>query len=89
MDLLVNLPYSRKHETEADDGGYDMMSRAGYNPGGLADVFRLLQAQSKGGKPPEFLSDHPADANRIRRIETKISADRRTFPPMTPLSWGR
>jgi predicted Zn-dependent protease len=88
LDVLVNLPYSRKHETEADDGGYEMMTKAGYNPEGLADVFRLLKALP-GGKPPPFLSDHPADNARIQRIEDKIKADKNSYRPQTPLPWSR
>lgn len=87
LDVLVNLPYSRKHETEADDGGYDMMVKAGYNPEGLADVFRLLKSQ--GGKSPEFLSDHPADAARINRIEAKVKKDTHSFPAQRPLPWAQ
>src|ERR1044072_679897 len=58
LDVLVNLPYSRKHETEADDRGYDIMIKAGYNPEGMADVFQVLKT-SGGGKPPPFLSSRP------------------------------
>ncbi len=87
LDVLVNLPYSRKHETEADDGGYDMMVRAGYNPEGLADVFRLLKSQG-GSKPPAFLSDHPADNARIGRIEDRIKRDGRTYPAQRSLTYG-
>lgn len=88
LDVIVNLPYSRKHETEADDGGYEMMTKAGYNPTGLADVFRLLKALP-GEKPPPFLSDHPADDARIKRIENKIHADTNPYPPQKPLSWAK
>lgn len=88
LDVLINLPYSRKHETEADDGGYEMMTKAGYNPEGLADVFRLLKS-IPGQKPPPFLSDHPADDARIKRIEDKIHKDKRKYPHQTPLPWAR
>ena len=87
LDVLVNMPYSRKHETEADDGGFDMMARAGYNPQGLADVFRILQSHG-GGKAPEFLSDHPADAKRIRHIEDKVRSSGRSFGSQVPLPWA-
>ncbi|HTQ09940.1 MAG TPA: M48 family metalloprotease, partial [Fimbriimonadaceae bacterium] len=60
LDVLVNLPYSRQHETEADDGGFAWMVKAGYNPEGLADVFRLLKSMP-GDKEPAFLADHPTD----------------------------
>lgn len=88
LDVMVNLPYSRKHETEADDGGYEMMKKAGYNPEGMADVFRLLKALP-GEKPPPFLSDHPADNSRIQRVTDKIKADKTTYPPQKPLPWSR
>ncbi|HVL37951.1 MAG TPA: M48 family metalloprotease, partial [Fimbriimonadaceae bacterium] len=57
--LVFTLPYSRRHETEADERGMDMMIRAGYNPMGMADVFRILDQAAGGGRAPEFLSSHP------------------------------
>src|SRR5579862_483972 len=86
LDVLINLPYSRQHETEADDGGFEWMIRAGYNPEGLADVFRLLRS-IPGEKPPAFLSDHPADNARIQRIADKIKQTGRIFAPQVPLPW--
>jgi predicted Zn-dependent protease len=86
LDVLVNLPYSRKHESEADDKGYDMMVAAGYNPEGMADVFRTLKA-SGGSKPPPFLSSHPADQSRINHIEDRINKSGKKFPPQTRLPW--
>lgn len=88
LDVLVNLPYSRKHESEADDKGFDMMVKAGYNPEGLAEVFRTLKA-SGGSKPPPFLSSHPADQSRINHIEDRIDKSGRKFPAETPLPWAK
>jgi len=88
MELLLDLPFSRRHETEADDGGYELMTAAGYNPQGMVDVFEMLRKSAGSGKPPEFFSTHPDDRNRISRIQEKIDRDRRDFPPMTPLPWG-
>ncbi len=86
--LIFDLPFSRKHESEADDGGFDNMVKAGYNPAGEADVFRLLQALAgKGGKDPEFLSDHPADKHRVEHIESRIKGSKQTFPTQRPLPW--
>lgn len=61
------LPYSRKHESEADLLGLDMMVDAGYNP---VDSIRLWENMIKassgsGPRPPEFMSTHPDPANRI------------------------
>ena len=87
LDVLVNLPYSRKHETEADVQGFDLMAKAGYNPEGMADVFRILQ-KSGGSKPPEFLSDHPGDSSRINRIEDMIKKSGKQYPPQKPITWN-
>ncbi|MFN3682929.1 MAG: M48 family metallopeptidase [Fimbriimonadaceae bacterium] len=86
-DLLFTLPYSRKHETEADMVGYDLMTAAGFNPQGMVEVFEILRRATSGGKPPEFLSTHPDDAARIRRIQDRIKKDPRPFQPQVPLPW--
>ncbi|AIE83611.1 peptidase M48, Ste24p [Fimbriimonas ginsengisoli Gsoil 348] len=83
--LLLDLPFSRRHETEADQGGMDLMVRAGYNPQGMVDVFQMLNETSKGGRPPEFLSDHPSDSKRIRRMQEQANSMNRNFAPQRPL----
>lgn len=87
-DLVFNLPFARKHETQADDQGMDIMVKAGFNPQGIKEVFEIL-SKSSGGKPPEFLSSHPNDKNRITRIEGRIQKLNRTFPAQKPLPWAR
>ncbi len=88
-EVVFNLRFSRKHETQADEGGLEMMSSAGYNPRGMVDMFQILRDQSKGDKPPEFFSDHPDDKNRIRHIEELIAKSHRTYPGQTPLRWPK
>ncbi|MFM9872590.1 MAG: M48 family metallopeptidase [Fimbriimonadaceae bacterium] len=80
-DIVVGLKYSRKHETEADTFGYDMMTGAGYNPRGMVDVFQIL-LNAGGSKPPEILSTHPDTAKRIESLKSKIQKDKRKFPAM-------
>lgn len=84
-DMLFTLPYSRKHENEADALGCDMMVAAGYNPQGMVDTFEVLRKASEGKKPPEFLSTHPDDAGRIKRIKERAAKMNRTFPDQKPL----
>ena len=63
----VMLPFSRKHEYEADHMGLIFMAMAGYNPQS-AVAFWTKMAQGKSGSVPEFMSTHPSDANRISEL---------------------
>lgn len=87
--VVFDLRFSRKHETEADEGGFAMMMAAGFNPQGMADVFQMLRTASKGDRPPEFLSDHPDDKNRIKHINDLIAKSGRSYGPQVPLSWSK
>ena len=65
------LPFSRKHETEADKIGLELMTIAGYNPEEAPKLWERMKAQSKGG-PPEFLSTHPSEVRRIANLQSWI-----------------
>jgi predicted Zn-dependent protease len=60
------LPYSRKHESEADHMGLNMMAMAGYDPRKAPAFWERMSAG--GGAPPEFMSTHPSDETRIRQL---------------------
>jgi predicted Zn-dependent protease len=86
-ELLFDLPYSRKHENEADAGGCDAVAAAGYNPKGMIEVFGILREGTGGGKMPEFMSDHPSEVARIKLIQDRIAKMNRPFPPERPLDF--
>lgn len=65
----VVLPFSRKHELEADHIGVMLMSKAGYDPAEAPKFWSRFAAAAKGTKPPEFLSTHPADQRRASDLE--------------------
>lgn len=81
---LFLLPYSRKHETEADKFGYDMVKQDGRNPMGMANVFTMLSG-GKGGGYSEILATHPDPAKRAKAIEDRIKKEKITFPAQRPL----
>jgi predicted Zn-dependent protease len=68
--LGVILPYSRKHELEADHIGMLYMARAGYDPAEAIEFWKRFAAAEKGGaQPPELLSTHPLDEKRIEALK--------------------
>ena len=71
----VMLPYSRRHETEADIIGVRYAARAGYDPRAAIDFWQRMERASQGkDKPPEFLSTHPADQTRINNLKEIMPA---------------
>ena len=67
----VVLPFSRDNEYEADYMGLIFMAMAGYDPNESIPFWERMAKQG-GAKPPEFLSTHPVDANRIARLKEKM-----------------
>ena len=64
----VTLPFSRKHESEADYMGLIFMTMAGYNPSTAITFWQKMSANG-GASVPEFMSTHPSDATRISDIK--------------------
>lgn len=68
---LGTLAYSRTHEYEADKLGMVFMAMAGYDPHRAASFWQDMAALG-GQAPPEFLSTHPSNDNRIKEINKYI-----------------
>ncbi|MHC4939536.1 MAG: M48 family metallopeptidase [Planctomycetota bacterium] len=65
--LGIILPYSRKHESEADEFGLYLAAKAGYDPEAGIRVWKRMAEESKS-RPPEFLSTHPDPLNRAEKM---------------------
>lgn len=71
----VVLPYSRKHELEADKLGVELMGRAGFRPAAALQFWRrMIASRPAGSEPPEVLSTHPADSTRLAALQQAIGA---------------
>jgi len=67
--LGVLMPFSRKHESEADEWGLYLAADAGYDPRAAIGLWERMAAASSGSRPPEFLSTHPSEDTRIKRLK--------------------
>jgi predicted Zn-dependent protease len=73
------LNFSRDMEREADRVGWQVMTGAGFSPGGMAAMFEKLEQSARlndaGGYP--FLRDHPLTSERIGEARARMG----TAPP--------
>ena len=65
----VLLPFSRKHESEADYVGILLAADAGYDPREAIALWERMGQMSGGGAPSEFMSTHPSHETRIAQLK--------------------
>lgn len=66
------LPFSRKHEREADEIGTIIAAIAGYDPAAAPKLWERMSANSGGQEPMEIMSTHPSSASRIEDLTALI-----------------
>jgi len=71
IELFMNLPFSRKHETEADYIGLMLTAAAGYNPRAALEFWQRME-RVQGDEGANFLSTHPSHQSRIKKINEWI-----------------
>ncbi|WP_292990062.1 M48 family metallopeptidase [Nitrosomonas sp.] len=65
----VIMPFSRLHESEADNIGVELMAKAGFDPRESITLWQKMAQASQGAQPIEFLSTHPSHATRIGDLQ--------------------
>lgn len=80
--LGVLLPFSRKDEYEADHYGLWWAAMAGYNPQESIPLWERMEKASNGQKPPEFLSTHPSEGNRIDQLKKYMPEAMNHYKPV-------
>jgi predicted Zn-dependent protease len=84
LAIQGQLNFSRDMEREADRVGFQVMTGAGFAPGGMAAMFEKLEQSSRlndfGGYP--YLRSHPLTSERIGEARSRMG----TAPPAAPVS---
>jgi Zn-dependent protease with chaperone function len=72
--FFTTMKFSRDHERQADWLGMQAMAKAGYDPQGLIDFFRIMDTESrrKGGAGLAFMNTHPLPAERVRNMTQEV-----------------
>jgi predicted Zn-dependent protease len=78
--LGAMLPWSRQQETEADRFGLIFAAMAGYNPQEAIPFWQRMSSAG-GASPPEFLSTHPSDESRIRKLRQFMPEAMKYYTP--------
>ncbi|MDR3019987.1 MAG: M48 family metalloprotease [Treponema sp.] len=68
IDILMTNGYSQAQEYEADIEAIMLLARAGYDPGALMEMLRVLQ-QSQGNQSSGLYSTHPSPQFRMGNIQ--------------------
>ncbi len=73
--------YSRQHEREADRTGMDYMVKAGYDPGGMSDLMKVLvrlAGENEGGAVAKLFATHPMSKERQQAADVRMAT---AYPP--------
>jgi Putative Zn-dependent protease, contains TPR repeats len=70
------LNYTREYEREADRVGFETMSKAGFDPHGMASFFTRLQRANRlsDNNAPAYLRTHPLTSQRIADMDARADA---------------
>lgn len=81
MKHLTELGFSREAEREADQEGLRRLVAARIDPQGMVRFFEILE-KGQQRLPPELLSTHPANAERIATLKREIALLTEEWQPL-------
>ncbi|MFP4137652.1 MAG: M48 family metallopeptidase [Halomonas sp.] len=67
----ILMPFSRRHESEADELGLRLMADAGFDPRASLALWENMSAQG-GARPPAWLSSHPSHGQRTQALQARM-----------------
>jgi len=77
---LLFLKYGRADELQADALGVRYTARSGWDPGGVAGMLRTLDRMADASEDrrgvPNWLSTHPAPADRVQQVQAAVAKAR-------------
>ena len=78
----IDNPFGRKQETEADYLGLIFSSLSGFDIRESVEVWKRMKMEYKGKEPPEWMSTHPSNINRIQALKKWIPEVIQEYPPI-------
>ncbi len=81
----ILLPFSRKHESEADRIGLLLLAQACFDPAEAPLLWSRMGANSDGRAPSEFASTHPSPETRIEQFETWMADAQAVYREYCPI----
>jgi len=72
VQVGVQLPFSRTHESEADLIGLNLMAKAGFDPQQSVNLWQNMAKASGDNRQPELLSTHPLPTTRIDTLTNNM-----------------
>jgi predicted Zn-dependent protease len=80
------LTYTREHETEADQKGFDYITETSFSPTGLLTSLQKIKAADYYGADniPDYLKTHPGSSKRIKSLEIMLARHKDKVKPGKP-----
>lgn len=85
VNQMVQLRYSRKDESQADQWGLKLMEEMGYDPWAMVQVMEILKAAGGSGHTLEIFQTHPNPDLRISQIKDYL----KEHPPAPNVTEGK